>query len=131
VTTTRTSTSPRGVRQRAAFLALARVLWQGRKPGSPSFADRARALPRMVGGALTGRYSVLTRGRVAMLVLAVAYLVSPVDLVPEAVLSVFGLLDDGVVALWLGGALLVETQRFLDWEADGHPTVVNGELAGA
>ncbi|GAA4542724.1 YkvA family protein [Pseudonocardia xishanensis] len=128
---TTTSTSPRGSRQRATLLALARVLWQGRRPGTPGLADRARALPRMVGQALSGRYTVLTRGRVALLVLAVAYLVSPVDLVPEAFLSVFGLLDDGVVALWLGGALLVETQRYLDWEADGRPTVVEGELARA
>ncbi|WP_181783413.1 YkvA family protein [Pseudonocardia pini] len=126
-----TTSSPRGLRQRAAFLALARVLVQGRKPGTPGLADRAGALPRMVAGALTGRYSVLTRGRLAMLVLAVAYLVSPVDLVPEAVLSVFGLIDDGFIALWLGGALLVETQRFLDWERDGHPTVVDGDLVHA
>lgn len=131
MTTTGTSQGPRGLRQRAAFLALARVLWQGARPGTPSLADRARALPRMLGGALTGRYSILTRGRIGLLVLAVAYLLSPVDLVPEALFSVFGLLDDGVVALWLGGALLVETERFLNWESQGRPTVVDGELAGA
>ncbi|MCF7548074.1 DUF1232 domain-containing protein [Pseudonocardia sp. WMMC193] len=107
------------------------MLWQGAKPGTPSLADRARALPRMLGGALTGRYSILTKGRIGLLVLAVAYLLSPVDLVPEALFSVFGLLDDGVVALWLGGALLVETERFLNWESQGRPTVVDGELAGA
>jgi len=126
-----TTSSPRGLRQRAAFLALARVLVQGRRAGTPGLADRARALPRMVGGALTGRYRVLTRGRLGLLVLAVAYLLSPVDLVPEALFSVFGLLDDGVVALWLGGALLVETQRFLDWEDHGRPTVVDGDVLPA
>jgi uncharacterized membrane protein YkvA (DUF1232 family) len=126
-----TTSSPRGLRQRAAFLALARVLWQGAKPGTPSLADRARAVPRMLGGALTGRYSILTKGRIGLFVLAIAYLLSPIDLVPEAVFSVFGLIDDGVVALWLGGALLVETERFLDWEADDRPTIVDGELAGA
>jgi hypothetical protein len=34
------------------------------------------------------------------------------------------------VALWLGGALLVETQRFVEWERDGRPQVVDGELVG-
>ncbi|GAA1849345.1 hypothetical protein GCM10009836_31370 [Pseudonocardia ailaonensis] len=114
--------------RRAAFLVLGRALVQGRRPGSPGLADRARALPRMALGAVSGRYPALTRGRLAMLVLAVAYLVSPIDLVPEAFLSVFGLLDDGVVALWLGGALLVETQRYLEWQRAGAPDVVDGEL---
>jgi uncharacterized membrane protein YkvA (DUF1232 family) len=123
-----TSTGPRGLRQRAAFLALGRALVQGRRPGSPGLGDRARAVPRMASGALTGRYRMLTRGRLALLVLAVLYLVSPVDLVPEAVFSVFGLLDDGVVALWLAGALLVETQRYLEWEGADRPPVVDGTV---
>ncbi|GAA4683148.1 hypothetical protein GCM10023215_16800 [Pseudonocardia yuanmonensis] len=116
--------------RRAAWLTLARVIVQSRRPGSPTLGDRARALPRMVGAALSGRSGVLTRGRLGLLVLAAAYLVSPVDLVPEAVTAFLGLADDGVVALWLGGALLVETQRFLDWERDGRPQVVEGELVG-
>ncbi|MFR9802510.1 YkvA family protein [Pseudonocardia sp. RS010] len=116
--------------RRAAYLTLARVIVQSRKPGTPSLGDRARALPRMVGGALSGRSGVLGRGRLGLLILAVAYLVSPVDLVPEALTAVFGLVDDGVVAVWLGGALLVETQRFLEWERAGRPRVVDGELVG-
>ena len=108
-------------------MVLARAVVQGRRPGSPGLVDRVRALPGMAFGALNGRYPALTRGRLAMLVLAVAYLVSPVDLVPEAFLSVFGLVDDGVVALWLGGALIVETQRYLDWQRETR--VVEGRLA--
>ncbi len=77
-----------------------------------------RALPRMVGDALSGRYVALGHGRLAMLGLALAYLVSPVDVVPEAVVPLLGLVDDGVVALWLGGAFLAETDRFLAWERD-------------
>ncbi|NMH90290.1 DUF1232 domain-containing protein [Pseudonocardia bannensis] len=89
---------------------------QSRRPGAPGLGDRLRALPRMLGGAVSGRYPEMTRGRLALFVLAVAYLVSPVDIVPEAVLALLGLADDAVVALWLGGAFLGETQRFLDWE---------------
>jgi uncharacterized membrane protein YkvA (DUF1232 family) len=104
------------VRRITALRALWRVLAEGRRPGAAPFGDRFRALPRMAGGTLTGRYPVLSRGRLAMLVLAVAYLVSPVDLVPEAVLGPLGLGDDALVAAWLAGAFLVETDRYLSWE---------------
>jgi uncharacterized membrane protein YkvA (DUF1232 family) len=102
----------------AAFTALWRAISRGRRPGTPGPAERARALPRMVGDALSGRYAALGRGRLAMLGLALAYLVSPLDVVPEAVVPLLGLVDDGVVALWLGGAFLAETDRFLAWEQD-------------
>lgn len=105
-----------GPRRIAAFRALWRAVSQGRRPGAPGIADRLRALPRMVPSAVSGRYPQLGRGRLALFVLALAYLVSPVDLVPEAFLALLGLGDDAVVALWLGGAFLVETDRFLHWE---------------
>ncbi len=52
-----------------------------------------------------------------MVALALAYLVSPVDLVPEAFLALLGLGDDALVAMWLGGAFLAETDRYLEWES--------------
>jgi len=106
-------------RRIAAFRALWRAVVQGRRSGAPGFAVRLRSLPRMITGAVTGRYPELGRGRLALFVLAVAYIVSPVDLVPEAFLALLGLGDDAVVALWLGGAFLVETDRFLEWERTG------------
>lgn len=79
----------------------------------------------MVGEALSGRYAALGRGRLALLGLALAYLVSPIDVVPEAFVPLLGLADDGVVALWLAGAFLSETDRFLAWE-HGRPAVEPG-----
>jgi uncharacterized membrane protein YkvA (DUF1232 family) len=102
----------------AAFTALWRALARGRQPGAPGLAERVRATPRMVGDALSGRYAALGRSRLAMLGLALAYIVSPVDLVPEALVPLLGLADDGVVALWLAGAFLAETDRYLAWERD-------------
>jgi uncharacterized membrane protein YkvA (DUF1232 family) len=52
----------------------------------------------------------------ALFAIGLAYLLSPVDLLPELVLNVFGLGDDAVVALWLAGAFLVESDRYLRWE---------------
>lgn len=117
-----------GPQRIAAFRALWRAVVAGHRPGAPGFADRLRALPRMISGALAGTYSELGRGRLTMLALALAYLVSPVDVVPELLLGLLGLGDDAVVALWLGGALLVETDRFLEWERR-QPKVVDAPPA--
>lgn len=100
----------------AAFRALWQALTRGGRPGAPGVVDRLRALPRMLAGAASGRYPELGRGRLVMLLVAIAYLVSPVDLVPELFLSLLGLGDDAVVALWLGGTFLAETDRFIEWE---------------
>lgn len=102
-----------GPRRIAAF----RALWQAfTGGGAHRVGDRLRAVPRMLSAAVSGRYPDLGRGRLALLGLAIVYLASPVDLVPELFLSLLGLGDDAVVALWLGGTVLAETDRFLDWE---------------
>jgi uncharacterized membrane protein YkvA (DUF1232 family) len=113
-----------GTRRVAAFSALWRAISKARRPGGPDLGELVRALPRLVHGAFTGRYPLLTRGRIGLIALALAYLIWPVDLVPEALFALFGLTDDAVVALWLGGAFLAETDRFLAWERT-RPTVVD------
>ncbi|OLT21131.1 hypothetical protein BJF78_08810 [Pseudonocardia sp. CNS-139] len=109
----------------AAFQALWRAITQARRAGAPGLLDRVRALPRMVRASFRGGYPQVSRGRLALIVLALAYLVSPVDIVPEAFLALLGLTDDAVVALWLGGAFLAETERYLAWERE-QPKVVDG-----
>jgi uncharacterized membrane protein YkvA (DUF1232 family) len=106
----------RNVQRLTAFRALWRALAQGRRPGSPDLGERLGALPRMLPASVSGRYRGLSRGRMALFAIALAYLLSPVDVLPELVLNVFGLGDDAVVALWLAGAFLVESERYLRWE---------------
>jgi uncharacterized membrane protein YkvA (DUF1232 family) len=113
-----------GPQRIAAFRALWRAVTQARQPGAPGVGDRLRALPRLARAAVSGGYPQLSRGRLGLIVLALAYLVSPIDLVPEAFLALVGLTDDAVVALWLGGAFLAETGRFLAWERE-QPTVIH------
>ena len=79
----------------------------------------------MVGDAWRGTYPHLGKGRLATFLLALAYLVSPVDIVPEAFLALIGLTDDAVVAMWLGGSLLVEADRYLGWRRQS-PVIVDG-----
>lgn len=103
----------------AALSALWQVSRSARQPGVPGLGERLRALPRMAGLALTGRYPGVSRGRLGLLVLAVGYLLSPVDLVPELLLPVLGLGDDALVLTWLAGAVLADTGDFLEWERSG------------
>lgn len=114
-------------RRRNGFVALGRALFAR---GGPGLRRRVGALPRMLGARFRGRYRGLSWGRLAGLAVAALYIISPIDFVPEAVLWVFGLADDGVVLVWLAGAVLGEAERFLDWEESDRtdraerPTVV-------
>ncbi|NJC70266.1 DUF1232 domain-containing protein [Planosporangium thailandense] len=115
------------LRRRMAWTALLRVF----KPGTPGLGRRLAAIPRMLGATLRGEYD--GKGRLTMMTIAGLYILSPIDLVPEAIFLVLGLVDDAAVAAWFAGALLDETERFLEWErqramvvpghvvSDGHP----------
>ncbi|WP_229399725.1 YkvA family protein [Micromonospora okii] len=98
----------------AAFGALARALTAGAR-GGPALGARLAALPRMIRATSRGEYDGGLR--LALMTAATAYIVSPIDLLPEIPLAIFGLADDAVMVTWLAGAVLSETERFLEWEA--------------
>lgn len=110
----------------AALTALWRALRAGAH-GGPSIGQRLGALPRMIKATFRGEYDGGLR--LAMMTAAAAYVVSPVDLVPEAALMLFGLADDALMVTWLAGAVLDETGRFLAWEAQRRATVP-GQVVG-
>ncbi|GAA1017833.1 hypothetical protein Aple_027830 [Acrocarpospora pleiomorpha] len=85
------------------------------RPGSPGLMTRIRALPRMVRGALRGEYRDLGKGRLSMMGLAILYIVSPIDAIPDFLLAI-GIVDDFGVFLWLATALLGESGRYVTWE---------------
>ena len=114
-------------RRVAALRALWTAMRAAGRPGVPGVRERFAAVPRMLRLGLSGRYPFLDKGRLGMVLLGLIYVISPVDLVPEAFLSVFGLGDDAVVAAWLVGAVMAESGAFLDWERDRSRTVV-GEV---
>lgn len=90
-----------------------RALLAGRR-GGPPLGRRLAALPRLVRATLRGEYD--GGGRLALMAVAAVYVLSPVDLVPEVLLLLIGVVDDVVVVSWLAGAVLAETERFLHWE---------------
>jgi uncharacterized membrane protein YkvA (DUF1232 family) len=69
----------------------------------------------------------MSRARLGLYMVAIAYVLSPIDVIPEALLAVLGLAEDAFVSVWLLGSFLDETERFLIWE--GRAKVVPGQLA--
>ncbi|MEO3742137.1 YkvA family protein [Plantactinospora sp. B5E13] len=114
------------LRRTAAFKALFHALSAGSR-GGPSLGRRLGALPRMVRATLRGEYDGGLR--LAMMTAATAYVVSPIDAMPELMMLLFGLADDALLVTWLAGAVLAETERFLVWEAR-RESVVPGHVVG-
>ena len=100
--------------RKAAFAAVWGAM-RGVK-GGPTLWERVSSLPRLFAATLTGRYD--GKGRLAAMLLALVYIISPIDLIPDPLVVFFGLglADDAVVAVWLGGAIISETARFIAWE---------------
>ena len=111
----------KSLRRTAAFTALGRALTSGAR-GGPSLSKRLAALPRMIKASARGEYD--GGKRLVLMAAATAYVVSPIDLVPEAFLFLVGLADDAVMIAWLAGTVLSETERFLEWEKQRDRVVV-------
>jgi uncharacterized membrane protein YkvA (DUF1232 family) len=80
----------------------------------------------MIKASLRGEYD----GGMRILLMAAAslYIISPLDAIPELFTAFIGLIDDAFVLTWLTGALLSETERFLEWERQRNlgPQVIPG-----
>lgn len=113
-------------------LGLVQAFRAATRPGSPGLGERLGAVPRLVRATVSGRYHGTTVARLAMMALALVYVVSPVDLIPEAALLFAGLADDAMVLAWLATAVVGETEAFLSWEQDhaapSEPRVVAGQV---
>lgn len=83
--------------------------------GPLGFGQRVASLPALVRDTLNGRYDGLGKGRLAMMVVALVYIVAPIDVVPEAFLTIPGLLDDAAVAAWLVASLMGATTAYRAW----------------
>ncbi|MFB9377974.1 YkvA family protein [Kineococcus gynurae] len=121
--------APRAARRRAAFGVLWSTLRAGSAPGAPSLAERAHNAPAMTRDALAGRWTGPGRTRLGLAALGVLYLISPVDVVPEALIPIVGLLDDAVVAAWAAGAALIATEDYARWRAE-NPAPLDPPAAG-
>jgi uncharacterized membrane protein YkvA (DUF1232 family) len=115
--------------RRAAFTAAAAAA--AGSDGPVGLGRRIAAIPALVRDVLLGRYDGLSRRRLLLMVLAGLYIVSPVDLLPEAILTIPGLADDAVVGSWLVAAMLAATGGYSLWrdgriDSSGAANVVPG-----
>jgi uncharacterized membrane protein YkvA (DUF1232 family) len=79
--------------------------------------QRAKALPRLWKAWRSGKYPELPRSQVMLWAVALVYLVSPIDVLPEF-LPVIGVTDDAGMLVWLLSSLSIASGSFLRWEKD-------------
>lgn len=103
-----------------ALASLVRAIKSASAPDAPSLWTRVAALPRMVRAIRRGEYTGADLSRVWLMMGAVGYVVSPVDLMPEAFLLLGGLADDALVVGWLAVTIIRTTDDFLEWERYKH-----------
>lgn len=102
-----------------ALMGVASAIRSASRPGAPGLGERLAALPRMARAILTKRYTGLDPSKLLIMLAAVGYVVSPIDLMPEAVLFIAGIGDDALVVGWLAVTIINATDDFLDWERTG------------
>lgn len=99
-----------------ALRTMATAVRTAMRPGSPAMGERLASVPRLFLATFRGEYTGSTKGRLLLVLAGIAYVISPVDFVPEAFFSVFGLADDAMVMSWIAATIVNETESFLAWE---------------
>lgn len=118
--------------RRAAFTAAAAQTTQhaGRFP----LSERVKSVPLFLRDTMNGTYKGTSKGKLFAYALAFLYLLSPIDLVPEAFLTIFGVFDDMAVAVWLFASLNIDTETYLETVTltepapRSEPNVINVEV---
>ena len=105
-----------GVASRAGFVAHAMTSHRGRV----SLVDKLRATPAMIADVFAGRWSGVSRLRIGASLLGIAYVISPLDVIPELLLGPFGLADDLALAALAVASLFNAAEQWLDDQA-GQP----------
>jgi uncharacterized membrane protein YkvA (DUF1232 family) len=77
--------------------------------------DDFRTLVRLVVAYARGNYREIPTDSLALVVGGLLYVVSPLDLIPDAV-PVVGFMDDAVVVGWVIKAVREELDAFRAWE---------------
>jgi uncharacterized membrane protein YkvA (DUF1232 family) len=78
--------------------------------------DEFRALVRLVVAYARGHYRAIPVDSLVVVVAGLIYVVSPIDLIPDAIPGV-GVLDDVTVVAWVLKTVRGELDAFREWEA--------------
>ena len=110
-----TTTAARSLRW-GALGAVGAAIRSAGSTDAPGLGTRLSALPRMALAIRRGEYTGADLRQLWLMLAGVGYVVSPVDLVPEALLLLGGVADDALVIGWLAVSVIRTTDAFLDWE---------------
>ncbi len=80
--------------------------------------ERVMIIIRLIRAYVKGEYRALPWKSILILVAALIYFVTPLDLIPDFI-PVSGLIDDLTVVLWVFKTLEKEINAFLAWENTG------------
>lgn len=86
--------------------------------------DDINSLGRMFGKWKSGEYSGLSKLNIGLYIAGVLYVLSPLDFIPEMLLSVIGLADDVGVVAFVIFSLRKELKKFKLWELEQSYTEV-------
>lgn len=102
-------------RRIGALRALINRIQHGRAAGAPTLWQMVVGFPKLIGATMSGKYSQGSRPKIIGMLLAVVYILLPVDALPESIMGLFGLVDDAVVMTWLAGAVIDESTAYSRW----------------
>ena len=94
---------------------LRRVNWRTINKGS--IKEKFSILGRMSKAYILGHYREVPWRSMLVVVAAIVYFVSPIDLIPDFI-PITGLSDDFAVLLWVYSNVSVEIDKFLRWERE-------------
>lgn len=79
------------------------------------FSDKIYVMIRMVKAQISGEYREFPWRTLAMIVGALIYFVTPLDMIPDIV-PVLGLTDDISIVYWIYKSVQEDIERFEEWE---------------
>ncbi|MBL6446448.1 DUF1232 domain-containing protein [Fulvivirga sp. 29W222] len=81
------------------------------------FIDRIKVIIRMVKAYRSGEYRDVRWQSLLLLVAALVYFVTPIDLIPDFI-PITGFVDDFSVVVWVYSSLKEEIDRYILWEEE-------------
>jgi len=87
----------------------------------PDFWTNLKAFFRLMKAYLSREYTAIPWGSIVLVVAAILYFVSPLDLVPDWI-PLAGYVDDAAVLMFMLRQMGKDLERFIDWENHKDPS---------
>lgn len=88
-------------------------------PAIGQYASDIMCLVSLARRYIKKEYTDISVGNVMLIICALIYVVSPLDLVPDTI-PVVGVIDDIAVIKWVLGRIHDETEKYKKWRIDNH-----------